>query len=208
MKKRRLIPMMILCIVFIIGIFAQVNAADEYTFEIEYTGDIIKGEQKDAVVVLKGVDGTPYTNVRIKVDIDGPSTPKLLATDSLGNELDIAQIGYWGPDVGFAVGGTFENRTPIKATFQVAGTYKIKLSLINVASSNAVITTRDITLTVKDNTIQENNTITNNIIANNIAENTIEELPQTGINMVEVIGVVLFIAIASSIGFKIYKTRK
>ena len=58
-----------------------VYAAEGYTFSLEYTGKIEVGVEKDAVVKLIGTNGTTYTNVRIKVDIEGPAKPKILAYD-------------------------------------------------------------------------------------------------------------------------------
>lgn len=160
---------------------SPVFAANEYSFDLQYTGNIVKNVEKEAVVILTGVNGTLHTNVQIKVDITGPATPKLLATDSTGVEHDIAQVGYWGPSGGFAVQGNFENKTPIKATFVEEGNYTITLSLIDLANNNAVITSRTINLQVYEDRVPENNVVENNIIENNM----VEELPKTGISVWE-----------------------
>ena len=184
--------MMILAV--IVCTVSPVFAANEYSFDLQYTGNIIKNVQKDAVVLLTGVNGTLHTNVQIKVDITGPAKPKLLATDSTGAEHDIAQLGYWGPQGGFAVQGDFVNRTPIKATFVEEGNYTITLSLIDLTNNSAVITARTIHLQVYEDQLQQNNTVSNNVIENNM----IEELPKTGTGMVEyvvyigVLGVILW----------------
>lgn len=172
--KKILSFVMIFAIVFcsISPVFAQ----NEYSFDLQYTGNIIKNVEKDAVVILKGVSATPHTNVQIKVEITGPATPKLLATDSTGVQHDIAQLGYWGPVGGFAVGGDFENKTPIKATFTEEGSYTIKLSLVDVKNANAVIETRTFNLEVYEDETPGNNVVTNNMI---------EELPKTGTSIWE-----------------------
>ena len=180
---------MILAIVFC-GM-SRVFAADEYSFDMEYTGTIIKNVEKDAVVILKGVKAPVHSNVLIKVDIEGPATPKILATDSTGREYDIAQLGSWGPPSGFAVGGDFENKTPIKATFTEEGTYKITLSLIDVANANAVITSRVFNLEVYEDAAPVNNIVVNDIVPNNtilnntVENNMIQELPKTGTSVIE-----------------------
>lgn len=180
----------VLCSVSIV--FAQ----DEYSFDLQYTGTIVKNVEKDAVVLLTGVNGTPHTSVQIKVDITGPATPKILATDSTGTEYDIAQLGYWGPPSGFAVGGDFVNRTPIKATFIEEGSYTIKLSLVDLANGNAVITTKTFDIEVYED-VPGNNTVSN--VIDNAVGNTIEELPKTGTSVVEyvmyIIAIVLIISI-------------
>ena len=132
---------------------------------------------------MVGVNGPLYTNVQIHVKITGPATPKLLATDSNGVEHDIAQIGYWGPTDGFAIQGDFTNTTPIKATFTEAGTYTIELILVDLANSNAVITSKEFTIDVlSEETPVVNNTVTN--VSNNT---TVEELPKTGTSLGEYI---------------------
>ena len=162
-----------------------------YAFNLSYQGEIKKNVQKDATVTLSGTNATPYTNVRIKIDlISGPATPELLATDSAGTTYNLAQIGYWGPPSGFAVGGTFTNETPIKATYPEAGTYVSRLSLIDLNNSNAVITSKEFTVTVTDdNQVIENVT--------NVQNNVIEEIPQTGVSIWTyiVVAVVLIVAI-------------
>ena len=146
---------------------------------------------------MRGTDATPHAKVRIKVDVTGPATPKIMATDSSGVEHDIAQLGYWGPDTGFQVGGTFENKTPIKATFSAAGTYTIKLSLINLESNDAVIVSKTETIEVLEDKSNATNDTTNN---------TIEKLPQTGTSIGEYIiyaGIMI-----TAIMFGYYKIRK
>lgn len=185
--KKILSFMLVFSIIFCSA--SYVFAADEYTFDLQYTGTVVKNVEKDAKVLLVGVNGTTYTNVQIKVDISGPATPKLLATDSSGIEYDIAQLGYWGPSSGFAVQGDFTNTTPIKATFTEAGKYTITLSLINLANNNSIITSKVFTIDVlnEETPPTTNNTVSNNITAvNNVTNNnSIGELPKTGTSIGE-----------------------
>lgn len=170
---------------FILGVCSIVLASGEdYTLFVDYNQNVFKGVPVQTDVKLIGDNAPAYTNVRVKVEIAGPSTPTLMATDSEGQQWDIAQIGYWGPSEGFAVGGTFTNTTPVTATFPEAGLYEIKLSLINV-TDNSVITDSTTSIYVyKDqaeldeitNQTQGNDTTSNNII---------EELPKTGRSITE-----------------------
>lgn len=190
----------VLCSVSVV--FAQ----DEYSFDLQYTGTIVKNVEKDAVVLLTGVNGTVHTNVQIKVDITGPATPKILATDSTGTEYDIAQLGYWGPPSGFAVGGDFVNRTPIKATFVEEGSYTIKLSLVDLANGNAVITTKTFDIEVYEDVPGEN--VIGNVIGNAVEENTLEELPKTGTSVVEyVMHIIAIVLIISIIGMYLNRRK-
>lgn len=206
MKKIYYFIILSLMMIFILNFtyMPVVKAADEYTFELNYTGDVVVNEEKSATVTLRGTDATTYARVRIKVDIEGPGIPTLLATDSGGVEHDIAQLGYWGPDAGFAVGGTFENNTPIKATFPTAGTYTITLSLINLDANNSEITSRVTIINVLEDESIVVNEIANSII--DVGNNTIDKLPQTGTSITEYIiyaGIIIAV-----VAFGYYKINK
>lgn len=204
--KRKFYLVILLLMMIVIMNFAYmpiVRAADEYTFELTYTGDVVLNEEKNATVILRGTDATTYARVRIKVDVEGPAMPKLLATDTDGVEHDIVELGYWGPETGFAVGGTFENNTAIKATFSAAGTYKITLSLINLDDNDAVITSKVETIEVL-----EDETAVANEIVNGTETNAIEKLPQTGTSVTEYIIYAGIIIAAVAFGYcKINKVR-
>ncbi len=187
--KKVLSFIMILAILFCS--VSPVLAADEYSFDLQYTGNLVKNVEKDAVVLLTGVGGTLHTSVQIKVEITGPATPKILATDTTGVEHDIAQTGIWGPVSGFAVQGDFVNKTPIKATFVEEGNYSIKLSLIDLANANAVITTKTFDLQVYEDTVPENNVVDNTVVENNM----IEELPKTGTSIWEYVAYVAILTV-------------
>jgi len=181
-----------------------------YDFEINYTGNIIENEDKNATVVLAGTDATPYTNVRIKVDfVSGPSTPTIIAYDTNGIGYNIVEFGYWGPEAGFAVGGTFRNETPILARYLDAGTYVVRLSLVDVNNNEAVITSKEFTQTVLASTPAEEtpdeNIIINNIDTNNVVNNTISEIPQTGISIWAYIGVILAVIAIIYVASKLIK---
>ena len=191
MKRKILFIFMLCLIVFSTAVFA----ADEgYEFNLKYEGEIVVDEAKSGSVTLTGTDATPYTNVRIKVDlVSGPGTPSLIAYDSNGTRFDIAEIGYWGPPSGFAVGGTFTNETPITATYPKAGTYVTKLSLVDVNSNEAVITSKEFTITVKEANAPANNVVANNTVTEN---NVVENIPQAGISFWAYIIVIAAVVVA------------
>ena len=207
--KIKKILSIILIVAFCFFITNYSFAAGEYSFELQYTGTIEKNVEKDANVLLIGNSGTLYSKVRIKIDITGPATPKIIAKDTSNIEHDIAQIGYWGPQEGFAVQGDFTNTTPIRATFTEEGEYTIKLSLINLENSNSVITEETFNITVVSNdTTTENNTTTNTV-TNTVTDNNnvIEELPKTGKSIWEYITYIAIIAVVfGSLG--IYMLKK
>ena len=185
-----------------------VKAANELEFELKYDGDVVINETKDASVILRGTNATTYSNVRVKVEVSGPGTPKLIAKDTNNLEFDLAQTGYWGPDQGFPVAGTFENETPIKATFNVAGTYTIKLSLVNMQASEAEIISKTYTIEVLEdatnvNEIEEEPTIDNN------TENKVDKLPQTGTGIMEYIAyIAIIVALIIFVYYKMNIAKK
>lgn len=185
MKKLCYLFVSILMILSLMSV--TINAANEFEFELNYTGDVVLNETKDASVILRGTNATTYTNVRVKVEVDGPATPSIIATDSLNQQIDIAQEGYWGPPEGFPVSGTFENETPVKVTFTAAGTYTIKLTLVDMQKSEVEIISESFTIEVledaTDNEIIEDNEVIGN--ENIDGNNTIDKLPQTGTSVVE-----------------------
>lgn len=176
MKKRIfLIVFFLVLAAFTITLMA---AGDNYSFEINYTGDIIEGGAKDAVVVLQGTDATPYSNALIKVEqISGPSAPTITAKDTSGTEYNIIELGYWGPPSGFAVGNTFKNETPVVAIYHDPGTYVIKLSLIDKNNSDRVIVSQEFTQVVEASPTTP--TLPENQVTNQV-NNVIDEIPQTG----------------------------
>lgn len=175
----RKIVSIIITFAIILGITNYSLAADEYSFDLQYTGTVIKNEEKSAKVLLIGKSGTLYSKVRIKVDINGPAKPKLMATDTNNIEHNIAELGYWGPPEGFPVQGDFTNTTPIRATFPEKGKYTITLSLINL-ENDSVITTKAFEVNVTEQALVDNNNNTTTNTTNNITNNNIEELPKTG----------------------------
>lgn len=183
--------MLVFCLV------SPVFAADGYSFDLQYTGTIVKNQAKDAEVLLVGVNATAYTNVIIKVDITGPATPTILATDNTGTEHDIAQLGYWGSTAGFPVQGDFTNTTLVKATFPEEGNYTITLTLQDVNNSYAAIESRTFNIQVyEDNT--GGNIVLGNVVDNTV-DNTIEELPKTGTSVIEYVMYIMVVVILLSI---------
>ncbi len=185
MKKLSCFIVTILFILSVISI--QVNAAAELEFELKYDGDIVVNETKEGSVILRGTNASTYSNVRVKVDVEGPGTPKLIATDTNQQEFDLVDIKYWGPPEGFPVAGTFENETPIKATFPVAGTYTIKLTLVNMQASEAEIISKSFTVEVLEDATNVNEV--------NEPENEVEKLPQTGNSTVEYVMYIAIVAV-------------
>ena len=174
---------------------------EQYHFELDYEGNVIENEAKNAEVLLIGNNGQLYTNVRIRILGTGPAEPKVIAYDENGKEFDMAENEYWGPASGFPIQGTFENRTPVTIVYPEAGTYTTTLQLLDVANNNDIITSSEFTINVLPA-----NTETGNVVPNEnlVTGNTVEELPQAGINLLEY---AIYLAIISIVFFIILKKR-
>lgn len=197
-----------LVVILSISTLSYAVTNDQYHFELNYQGEVIENEPKNAKVLLVGVDGQLYTNALIKVSISGPATPKIIAYDSAGTEFDIAQIGYWGPSSGFPVQGTFTNETPVIVTYPQAGTYTTTLQLVDVSNNNAVIASNEFTINVLSaNADDENNGFEDEGLVpneNTVDENIVEELPQAGINLLKC---AIYLLIISVVFFVILKKK-
>lgn len=197
MKKIKIISIFLAILLMItINSFAAIDSTIH--FDISYEGEVKVNEVKDTLIILAGENTPTHTNVRVKVEIDGPEKPKLLATDSLGTQIDIAEWGYWGPESGFAIAGTFSNETPVKATFTKAGTYTIKLSLLDVQNGNDILAEKQLTIQVKEDVP----------VVNEPVNEPVEELPKTGTSLVEyaIYAVIVFVVIY--LGYQIRERRK
>ncbi len=201
MKKVFSIIMMFILMFFMV---MPVYAADTYTLSVDYTGTFTKGVRKDINIILKGgKDSTPYTNAKIKITVDGPANPTILARDSKGTQYNVLYKNF--PDAGFQINSETNNVTPIQVSFPKEGTYKMTLSLVDASSGDTVIVTQDITIQVYEEEVilpEENvidNAISDNTTLNNDINNTIGQLPKTGRGVVEyamyIIAITLFISI-------------
>lgn len=194
MKKIRILSIF-LALILIIGISAYAAIDNTIHFDVSYEGEVKVNEEKSAIIILAGENTPAYTNVRVKVDVEGPEKPKLMATDSLGTQIDIAELGYWGPEAGFAIGGTFSNETPLKATFSKEGTYTITLSLLNVQNANDILAQKTVTIQVAQDNPIVNEVV--NVVTNQVVNEVPEELPKTGTSLLEyaVYAIILFMVI-------------
>ena len=201
MKKIKIISITLaILLMMTISVFAAIDTTIH--FDISYEGEVKVNEEKSTLIILAGNNTPVHTNVRVKVEIEGPEMPKLLATDSNGTQIDIAKVGYWGPDAGFAIAGTFSNETPVKATFTKEGSYTITLKLLDVQNGNDILAEKSITIQVKGNEPVVNE------VTNEIVNEPVAELPKTGTSLTEyaIYAVVLFAIIY--VGYRIVERRK
>lgn len=197
----------------------------DYTLNLETTGDIIKGEDKEMKLSYSSAMGRFYEHARLIAEAITPegATVQLLGTDSAGLEHDIIQSG-WGDAQGYAIGGKdIAQVLNVIGRFSEIGDYKITLKLIDRDNSDSVFAEKTFDFTaLEPAVINENNPLTepttpeesitqekNEEIStpSNVAEKTAKtpiKLPKTGIN----IYVPIVLVIVSLIAVCVYYNKR
>ena len=146
----------VLCIItlivsLVVPTISNAAGADDYSINLNYPlkSVLINTEQKISARLTSTADATGLTNARIKVEVSGPATPKVMAKDTLGNDIDVVKEGYWGPNAGFPVGANYNVTTEFTATFPVAGTYTATISLVDISGgTERTVTSEKMSMTV------------------------------------------------------------
>lgn len=183
----------------------------DYTLKLEYTGDIIKGEEKAMTLSYSSPMGHYYEHARLIAESTTPAgaTVQLLADDQANLEHDIIQSG-WGEAQGYKIGGKDVVQVlQTRGIFSEVGDYTITLKLIDRDNSDQVIAQQDFQFTVVEAqattppavTEPENNVQTP--VSEEIEEVNPNEiptkLPKTGSNIYVPIIVILIALISSYI---------
>lgn len=124
----------------------------DYDIALQFSGDIIKNEEKDMKLVVSSAMGKNYEHTRIIAEATTPSneTVKLLGTDEEGLEHDIIDSG-WGSAEGDPIGGkNVKKELNLRGLFTGAGKYAITFKLIDRDNSDSVIASKTFDITVKD----------------------------------------------------------
>lgn len=177
----------------------------DYDIALQYTGDIIKNEEKDMKLVVSSAMGKNYEHTRIIAEATTPAgeTVKLLGTDEQGLEHDIIDSG-WGSAEGDPIGGKDVNKElNLRGLFTGAGKYSITLKLIDRDNSDSVIASKTFDITVKDeadttppadNNTQKPENTTPNGTTNNQKPST---LPKTGSTIyLAILPIIVVLAVA------------
>lgn len=152
----------------------------DYEIKLNYSGDIIKNEEKDMKLIVSSTWGQNYEHTRIIAEATTPKdgTVKILGTDSQNLEHDIIQSG-WGDADGEPIGGKdVVKELNVRGLFSEAGKYTIKFQLIDRDDSDKVIASKTVDITVKEKA----GTTTNNPSTSkpDTTPETPSKMPQTG----------------------------
>ena len=180
---------------------------EDYKIDLNYTGDIIKNQEKDMKIIVSSLMGRSYEHTRIIATATTPKneTVKLLATDSEQLEHDIIQSG-WGDDAGDPIGGKdVVKKLDVRGLFSGAGKYSITLKLIDRDNSDREIASKTFEIDVKDTASQttpETNNNNNEIITNTENQKEPSSLPKTGASIYFIIIPIIAILLTSYIYIK------
>ena len=172
---------------------------EDYKFELTYSGNIVKDEEKEMKLSYSSSMGRFYEHARLIAEVTKTAggTVQLVGTDSSQLEHDIIQSG-WGDAQGYKIGGKDVSQVlNVRAKFGEVGEYSITLKLIDRDNSDSVIAQETFDFTVAENnttitppeeeptTPEENPSIQEPTETEEITkqEEKPTTLPKTGINM-------------------------
>ena len=198
----------------------------QYNIDLEYTEKLIKDKDIDLKLVTKSSMGKNYDNLMTKAEIISKpqnANIKLTAMEDNSNEINMIETGY-GSTKGFSLGGkNAHHEINMKANFDTTGKYKIKFSILDKDSSNAVVVEKEFTLNVieentnvsdtENNADNEDNSENNNPNNSNDNQNSNinneeelpKELPKTG--MTQYVYIIAIISLLLS-GYIVNKNLK
>lgn len=142
---KNIVKIALICVVVIASLLipnvSNAMSSHGYSVNLMYNNSIVAGTATEAEAQLISHNSdTNYDHVRVNFDVTGPATPEIIAYEANGTPINVMDYGYWGPAEGFALYmGDYINKTPIKATFPVPGTYTIKMDLVDMDNLQAVI---------------------------------------------------------------------
>ncbi len=191
-----------------------------YVLNLEYTGDIIFGEEKDMKLSYSSTMGRYYEHARLIATATTPEGASVKLTGVNAGEQaeqDIILSG-WGDPQGYKIGGKDVLQTlNVKALFTDAGDYTITLKLIDRDNGDGVIAEKQFSFTAKEHEQEitppaeeppkapetNNDQTTNNgQTTNNVQKPS--TLPKTGDNIYIPMAVVLI----GLTGFAVYYNKK
>lgn len=190
---------------------------EDYKINLDYSGDIIKSEEKDMSLIITSSMGKPYDHARIIAEATTPTgaTVQLLGTDELNLEHDLIQNG-WGDASGYKIGGqNMRKQLDLRGIFDTVGNYQITIKLIDRDQSDMIVAKKTFDITVKEKTEASMNMVANetvnqteiggvsNLVNNtNTTEKLPTTLPKTGANMYIGFSVFAILVIVGYVYFK------
>lgn len=141
---KNIVKIALICVVVIASLLVPnvSNAMSSHGYSVNLIyNSIVAGTATEAEAQLISHNSDEnYDHVRVNFDVQGPATPEIIAYEDNGTPINVLDYGYWGPAEGFPIYmGEYVNKTRIVATFPVPGTYTVKMDLVDMDDSQAVI---------------------------------------------------------------------
>lgn len=128
----------------------------DYTLNLEYSGDIVKEEEKEMKISYSSPIGHYYEHARLVAEATTPSgaNVKLLGTDEASLEHDIIQSG-WGDPQGYKIGGKDVLQVlNVRGLFSDEGNYTVTLKLIDRDNSDTIIAEKTFSFNVLEKQLE------------------------------------------------------
>lgn len=162
----------------------------DYELKLEYTGEIVKEQEKVMTLSYSSPMGRYYEHARLIAQATTPegANVQLLATDQANLEHDIIDNG-WGDAQGFKIGGKDVSQVlQTRAIFSNEGDYTITLKLIDRDNSDQVIAEKTFNFNVKETATPEQPPVTTpekpeTITPEQNGNQAPTKLPKTGVNI-------------------------
>lgn len=192
----------------------------DYTLNLQYTGEIVKEQEKEIIVSYSSPMGRYYEHARLIATATTPegADVQLIATDEQDLKHDIIESG-WGDAQGYKIGGKDVSQVlKTQGTFSKAGNYTITLKLIDRDNSDTTIAEKAVQIAVVETPTTTEPPVTTPEPSNPDqtptqpttpeepkTEETPTTLPKTGINMYIPIALILVSLLS---GYVVYNKRK
>lgn len=112
-----------------------------YVFETDMPTEITSGEIYNFNVTLKAqtIREQGYDNVRIFIELDNSEDLEIVAIRDDGQEIDISQVGTWGPAEGFTLTPDYNETTSVRLCVKEPGNFKVTLKLVDLDNDTVII---------------------------------------------------------------------
>ena len=132
----------------------------DYELRLEYSGNVIKQEEKTMELITESAMGRNYDHVKMNVGItkkpSDSATVNLFATERTRQEIDLVKEGWGEPD-GYQLGGKdVAQILDIRGLFSEAGDYTIKISLVDKDNSDSLIVEKEFNINVQNENTENN----------------------------------------------------
>ncbi len=183
---------------------------EDYVINLEYTGDIVKEEEKEMTLSYSSSMGRYYEHARLTAEATTPegASVSLIGIDAdTQAEQDIIQSG-WGDPQGYKIGGKDVSQVlKLKGLFSDAGDYTVTVKLIDRDNSDSIIAQKEFAFKVAEEhvvTPPATEEPPTEIETPEVKEEKPAQLPKTGNNEYIPIAIIL----TALVSYTVYYNKK